>query len=70
MAITVIFKQNVMDVFKENEEKSLPDKLAKDFIREGYVYPVDKHICPECGEFVQNESGCVVCRNCAWSKCD
>jgi len=26
-------------------------------------------ICPECGKSVEHEGGCVVCRNCGYSKC-
>ena len=25
--------------------------------------------CPECGSAVEHEGGCVVCRNCGYSKC-
>lgn len=25
--------------------------------------------CPECGELLEHEGGCVMCRNCGWSKC-
>jgi len=70
MAITVIFRTPVLDVFKRDEQLELPDVLAKEFIRNGYAYPVDENLCPECGEFVQFESGCINCRNCGWSKCD
>ncbi len=28
-----------------------------------------KTICPECGSKVEHEGGCVVCRNCGYSKC-
>ncbi|MDD4698986.1 MAG: vitamin B12-dependent ribonucleotide reductase [Oscillospiraceae bacterium] len=26
-------------------------------------------LCPECGEKLEHESGCVICRNCGYSKC-
>jgi len=26
-------------------------------------------VCPECGHELEHEGGCVVCRNCGWSKC-
>ena len=29
-----------------------------------------KHACPECGEEIVNEGGCVICKNCGYSKCD
>lgn len=28
-----------------------------------------KTLCPECGKAVEHEGGCVVCRNCGFSKC-
>lgn len=27
------------------------------------------HVCPECGNVVEHEGGCVICRNCGFSKC-
>ena len=27
------------------------------------------HVCPECGGPVEHEGGCVICRNCGFSKC-
>lgn len=27
------------------------------------------HSCPECGSVVEHEGGCVICRNCGFSKC-
>ena len=27
------------------------------------------NFCPECGETVEHEGGCVMCRNCGWGKC-
>lgn len=29
-----------------------------------------REICPECGEHVHYEGGCVICTNCGWSKCN
>lgn len=26
--------------------------------------------CPECGAVMEHEGGCVICRNCGWSKCN
>ncbi|MGN0709974.1 MAG: vitamin B12-dependent ribonucleotide reductase [Anaerovoracaceae bacterium] len=26
-------------------------------------------VCPECGSSVEHEGGCVICRQCGWSKC-
>ena len=27
-------------------------------------------LCPKCGEVLAHEGGCVICKSCAWSKCD
>lgn len=29
----------------------------------------DANVCPECGSRLNHEGGCVVCRNCSWSRC-
>ena len=29
-----------------------------------------KNVCPECGEGMNAEGGCVICKNCGYSKCD
>lgn len=36
-----------------------------------YIQDTDVHgeTCPECGGELVNESGCVHCKNCGWSKC-
>jgi ribonucleoside-diphosphate reductase alpha chain len=32
------------------------------------IKPLSK-VCPECGKEVEHEGGCVICRNCGYSKC-
>ncbi|MFW6380909.1 MAG: TSCPD domain-containing protein [Bacillota bacterium] len=54
---------------RDNEDKYQPGK--------GVITPDNPHlstfnngaICPECGHELEHEGGCVVCRNCGWSKC-
>jgi ribonucleoside-diphosphate reductase alpha chain len=29
-----------------------------------------KAICPQCGESLRHEGGCIQCPSCGWSKCD
>ena len=29
-----------------------------------------KSTCPECGDELAHEGGCVICKNCGFSKCD
>jgi len=45
----------------EDDEPQVEHKVAK---------PVHKALCPECAEELIFESGCNVCKNCGWSKCD
>ena len=33
------------------------------------VVPGRMRFCPECGEKLEHEGGCVICRNCGYSKC-
>lgn len=56
---------------------SCPDILARTLIE--FCKPTDKkklvekptnqELCPECGEPIIHDGGCVQCTNCGWSKC-
>ncbi len=47
--------------------EAVEQKLPKDV---GTNIPLDsKHRCPECNSLVEHEGGCMVCRNCGYSKC-
>lgn len=35
-----------------------------------YDNSVKKEICPECGNEITHEGGCVQCKNCGWSRCN
>ena len=45
---------------------SIPKPTAKTF---GQEEQKGSAVCPECGGKVEHESGCVICRNCGYSKC-
>lgn len=49
-----------INYFLKNEEGSI-NRNAKDNIAA---------ICPECGSDIEHESGCTICRNCGYSKCN
>ena len=54
---------------------SAPDPISvfteekKESVREVPANSGEIHTCPECGNPVEHEGGCVICRNCGFSKC-
>lgn len=58
-----------MELFMENFEsqKALPTDIQK---RENETNKkATNSLCPECGAPILNESGCITCSRCGWSKC-
>ena len=47
-------------IFKEKAEK--PDLMEDNEPKPGIH-------CPECGEILEHDSGCVICKSCGYSKC-
>lgn len=43
---------------------------AVDDSQEAYSSDKNMKFCPECGNTIQHEGGCVICRNCGYSKCN
>lgn len=61
--------QEEYDRFKhEKAEIKYPVQDIKEMAVELKGY--SQHVCPECGDELANEGGCVVCKNCGYSKCD
>ena len=63
--------QEEYERFHKNQPKKTVSKKALDLtdvIKE--VKELEKNACPECGNVLNNEGGCVVCKNCGYSKCD
>ena len=65
----------VARTIQEEYERYSHDKIAKCPVQEIKEMAVEvkgysQHICPECGDNLANEGGCVVCKNCGYSKCD
>ncbi len=50
------------------EEKEDLNQVVNE-IHETQTSKNSKSICPECGFELEHEGGCVVCRNCGWSRC-
>lgn len=49
------------EAFKVKNEKIAPAEVP--------ATAGEIHACPECGSVVEHEGGCVICRNCGFSKC-
>ena len=52
-------KEEVVNVKKAPKPKAVPAKESSE----------NKTYCPECGEPLNFEEGCNICKNCGWSKC-
>lgn len=65
----------IMKVSKHIEEQnpgSMPPKVVEPKRKAPEREPASAgeiHLCPECGTQVEHEGGCVICRNCGYSKC-
>ena len=53
----------------EEEKKNKSITTTKTQFKVESAVEQHKDKCPECGSIVNYEGGCVVCRNCGWSKC-
>ena len=56
---------------KEQIAAALKKEQETDFrpVKEVPATAGEIHSCPECGSVVEHEGGCVICRNCGFSKC-
>lgn len=52
-----ILARTLIEFCKPTDEKKLVEK------------PTNQECCPECGEPIIHDGGCVQCTNCGWSKC-
>ena len=52
-----ILARTLIEFCKPTDEKKLIEK------------PTNQEYCPECGEPIIHDGGCVQCTNCGWSKC-
>ena len=53
---------------KPSESVDVQDVISE--IDDKYNLKVDKPTCPECGEELIFEGGCISCRSCGWSRCE
>lgn len=56
------------DCVAESEQTS--EDTAQDMVSDRNNTDTQGKSCPECGEQLRNEGGCVVCPSCGYSKCD
>ncbi len=57
---------------KEKAQREEAAKMPPQPVKHPPVIPAtagEIHSCPECGSVVEHEGGCVICRNCGFSKC-
>jgi DNA-directed RNA polymerase subunit M/transcription elongation factor TFIIS len=65
-----------LKALKENleEVKTQQEELENEDVNESVVEDTHKTAnsekCPECGDTVRFEGGCVICPSCGWSKCN
>ncbi|MTI69705.1 MAG: vitamin B12-dependent ribonucleotide reductase [Firmicutes bacterium] len=70
--------EKVMNTYVDVEEEAVNDLImeieeeapSNDFIDNEISASLDEEsICPECGNKVEHEGGCMICRSCGYSKC-
>lgn len=60
-----VYKQQVeLGHWAQPEQKKTEDPAQAEEPASGQM-----SVCPECGAKIEHESGCVICRNCGYSKC-
>ena len=63
--------QDMYNKIKDNSIVDIDDEeLEDEFIVDENEVDVEKPKCPECGEPLAFEGGCIICHNCGYSKCD
>ena len=53
---------------KPSESVDVQDVISE--INDKYDLKINKPTCPECGEELIFEGGCISCRSCGWSRCE
>lgn len=59
--------QDALDI--ELESRKRDERFENDVLADETPLSQSKSVCPECGSDLEHESGCVICRNCGYSKC-
>lgn len=62
--------EKVMSLTQKEEIRKTANKTqAEPVIKVVEENSANMFVCPECGSVIEHEGGCVICRNCGFSKC-
>lgn len=66
--------QSILDEFKIEEDEKYIEEIQEVTTEEvksikASINTNGKKVCPDCGEELTYEGGCIVCHSCGWSKC-
>ena len=63
---------SLLEMWKEMQSELSDKPTAKPAVKNSTqeVTQGNDSLCPKCGEVLAHEGGCVICKSCAWSKCD
>ena len=67
-AIANVLKEILEEVKTQQEE--LEKEESKEVVATETHNATNNEKCPECGDKVRFEGGCVICPSCGWSKCN
>jgi len=62
-------KDEILQFSSKKSEKSEPKKVEEKKQKTTIFKEEESNKCPECGEDLQFEGGCNICKNCGYSKC-
>ena len=67
MKVSKLIEEQPKEKAQREEAAKLPPQPVKNPVIPATAGEI--HACPECGSVVEHEGGCVICRNCGFSKC-
>lgn len=67
-ALLDMWKEMQEEIYTDNDDVS--DDVESNKIEPTKVTKSNKVQCPQCGESLRHEGGCIQCPSCGWSKCD
>ncbi len=67
MKVSKLIEEQPKEKAQREEAAKMPPQPVKNPVIPATAGEI--HACPECGSVVEHEGGCVICRNCGFSKC-